>query len=259
MDTDEWARRGSSFGAVAGAYAEHRPGYPADAVAWCVEPTGRPVAGLRILDLGAGTGKLTALLAELGADVTAVEPDPGMLAELRRQLPSVRALAGPAEAIPLPDRSVDAVLCAQSLHWFDMSRAVPEIARVLVPGGALGAMWNSDDDRVGWVAGLRDVAQGAGSPVLSQRAEEVTAFGSSQFGELFGPAERADFGNPQERTIDSLLDDLRTHSALLIMTPDEREAVLGRIRGYLESRPETGDGRFQLPMVTSAVRSVRRL
>jgi SAM-dependent methyltransferase len=259
MDTDEWARRGSSFGAVAGAYAEHRPGYPADAVAWCVAPTGRPVAGLRILDLGAGTGKLTALLAELGADVTAVEPDPGMLAELRRQLPSVRALAGPAEAIPLPDRSVDAVLCAQSLHWFDMSRAVPEIARVLVPGGALGAMWNSDDDRVGWVAGLRDVAQGAGSPVLSQRAEEVTAFGSSQFGELFGPAERADFGNPQERTIDSLLDDLRTHSALLIMTPDEREAVLGRIRGYLESRPETGDRRFQLPMVTSAVRSVRRL
>ena len=92
MDADEWARRGSSFGAVAAAYAEHRPTYPADAVAWCVAPTGRPVAELRVLDLGAGTGKLTALLAELGADVTAVEPDQAMLAELRRQLPSVRAL-----------------------------------------------------------------------------------------------------------------------------------------------------------------------
>ena len=188
MDTDEWARRGSSFGAVAAAYAEHRPDYPADAVAWCVAPTGRPVAGLRVLDLGAGTGKLTALLAELGADVTAVEPDEAMLAELRRRLPSVRALHGPAEAIPLADGSVDAVLCAQSMHWFDMSRALPEIARVLVPGGALGAMWNSDDDRVEWVAGLRDVAEGAGSPVRSQRERDATAFGAEQFGnELFTP------------------------------------------------------------------------
>jgi SAM-dependent methyltransferase len=260
MDTDEWARRGSSFGAVAADYAEHRPDYPAEAVAWCVAPTGRPVAGLRVLDLGAGTGKLTALLAELGADVTAVEPDQAMLAELRRRLPSVRALHGPAEAIPLADGSVDAVLCAQSLHWFDLSRAVPEIARVLVAGGALGALWNSDDDRVEWVAGLRDVAQGAGSPVLSQRDEDATAFGADQFGtELFRPTERAEFANPQARTIDSLLDDLRTHSAVLIMTPDERDQALGRIRGYLESRPETAAGAFQLPMVTSVLRSVRRL
>jgi SAM-dependent methyltransferase len=265
MDTDEtdinqWARRGSSFGAVAAAYAEHRPDYPADAVAWCVAPTGRPVAGLRVLDLGAGTGKLTALLAELGADVTAVEPDQAMLAELRRQLPSVRALHGPAEAIPLADDSVDAVLCAQSMHWFDMSRALPEIARVLTPGGALGAMWNSDDDRVEWVAGLRDVSQGAGSPVHSQRERDATAFGDEQFGtELFSPTDRAEFANPQARTVDSLIDDLRTHSAVLIMDPADRERVLGRIRDYLASRPETGSGAFALPMVTSALRSVRRV
>jgi SAM-dependent methyltransferase len=259
MDTDEWARRGSSFGAVAAAYAAHRPDYPADAVAWCVAPTGRPVAGLRVLDLGAGTGKLTALLAQLGADVTAVEPDEAMLAELRRRLPSVRALGGPAEAIPLADGSVDAVLCAQSLHWFDMSRALPEIARVLVPGGVLGAMWNSDDDRVQWVAGLRDVAQGAGSPVRSQRELDATAFGSEQFDrELFTPTERAEFANPQARTIDSLIDDLRTHSAVLIMEPAEREQVLGRVRDYLASRPETSGGAFDLPMATSTIRSVRR-
>jgi SAM-dependent methyltransferase len=259
MDKDEWARRGSSFGAVAADYAEHRPDYGADAVAWCVAPTGRPVAGLRVLDLGAGTGKLTGLLAELGADVTAVEPDQAMLAELRRRLPSVRALHGPAEAIPLADGSVDAVLCAQSMHWFDMSRALPEIARVLTPGGALGALWNSDDDRVEWVAGLRDVAAGAGSPVRSQRERDAAAFGAEQFGnELFTPTDRAEFANPQARTIDSLIDDLRTHSAVLVMDPAERERVLGRVRRYLASRPETGSGEFELPMVTAALRSVRR-
>jgi SAM-dependent methyltransferase len=259
MDTDEWARRGSSFGAVAADYAEHRPDYPADAVAWCVAPIGRPVAGLRVLDLGAGTGKLTAVLAGLGADVTAVEPDEAMLAELRRRLPSVRALHGPAEAIPLADDSVDAVLCAQSMHWFDMSRALPEMARVLASGGVLGAMWNSDDDRVAWVAGLREAADGAGSPVLSQRNRDATAFGAEQFGnELFRPTDRAEFPNPQPRTIDSLIDDLRTHSAVLIMDPAERERVLGQARAYLAARPETASGEFQLPMVTSTLRSVRR-
>jgi ubiquinone/menaquinone biosynthesis C-methylase UbiE len=107
-----------------------------------------------VLDLGAGTGKLTAVLLSLGADVTAVEPDPGMLAEFRRALPGVRSLSGRAEAIPLPDASVDAVVAGQALHWFDMDRALPEIARVLVPGGVLAGLWNVDDDREEWVAGL---------------------------------------------------------------------------------------------------------
>ncbi len=113
---DEGARRGASFGAVAEAYAEHRPDYPEGAVRWCLAPAGRDVAALRVLDLGAGTGKLTAVLAGLGADVTAVDPDAAMLAQLRRRLPSARALAGRAETIPLPDGSVDAVLCGQALH-----------------------------------------------------------------------------------------------------------------------------------------------
>jgi hypothetical protein len=103
------------------------------------------------------------------------------------------------------------------------------------------------------------VAQGAGSPVRSQRERDATAFGAVQFGnELFTPTDRAEFDNPQARTIDSLIDDLRTHSAVLIMDSAQREQVLGRIRGYLESRPETGSGAFALPMVTSALRSVRR-
>lgn len=260
-DTDEWARRGSSFGAVAASYAEHRPDYPVEAVRWCVAPVGRDIAALRVLDLGAGTGKLTAMLAELGSDVTAVEPDPAMYAELRRGLPSVRALPGSAERIPLPDASVDAVLCGQSMHWFDMSHALPEIARVLVPGGTLGALWNSDDDRVEWVAGLQESAEGAASPSLSRRRSEAASFGADQFGGqlgtvLFTPAERAEFANSQLLTADTLVELIGTHSKILIMAPEERARVLAKVRAYLASRPETADGRFELPMVTSVVRSV---
>jgi SAM-dependent methyltransferase len=258
-DADEWTRRGSSFGAVAAAYAEHRPDYPADAVRWCVAPAGRDLGSLRVLDLGAGTGKLTAILVELGAQVTAVEPDPAMLGELRRGLPSVRALPGTAEEIPLPDASVDAVICGQAMHWFDMSRALPEIARVLVLGGALAAMWNGDDDRVPWVAGLQDVARGAASPSVSRQRSQAVDFGPEQLGAaLFTPTERAEFANAQLLTADRLVDLIGTHSQILIMAPEERARALGRIRAYLASRPETADGAFELPLVTSAIRSVRQ-
>lgn len=252
-----WRRRGSSFGAVAQAYAEYRPDYPADAVRWCAAPAG-DIGSLRVLDLGAGTGKLTALLARLGADVTAVEPDPAMLAELRRLLPAVRALAGSAEEIPLPDGSVDAVLCGQALHWFNLERALPEIARVLVPGGTLGGLWNSDDDRVGWVAGLQEAAEGAASPSLSRRRSEAASWGPEQFGRaLFTPTERAEFGNAQRLTADSLVALIGTHSQVLVMEPAARDRLLGKIRAYVASRPETADGEFELPMVTSVIRAVR--
>jgi SAM-dependent methyltransferase len=220
---------------------------------------GLSLAGLRVLDLGAGTGKLTALLTALGADVTAVEPDAAMLAELRRVLPEARALSGSAEAIPVADASVDAVLCGQAMHWFDMSRAVPEIARVLAPGGVLGAMWNADDDRVEWVAGLQEAIGGAGSPSLSRWRAVVEYFGGDQFGaSLFGQVERAEFANSAPHTVDSFVALLATHSQVLIMEPAERERVLARARGYLAARPETADGGFELPMVTSVLRTVRR-
>jgi SAM-dependent methyltransferase len=248
-----------SFGAAAAAYAEHRPDYAHAAVRWALERAPGP----RVLDLGAGTGKLTAVMAALGADVIAVEPDPAMLAELRRALPDVRALPGRAEAIPLPDASVDAVLVGHALHWFDMAVAGPEIARVLVPGGILAGLWNVFDDRFDWVAGLERVSGSAAigpRDTLSRwRAETADAhLPSTGLIAQFGSPEQAEFPHGHRRTADSLVATLATKAGMLVMPGQDRTAALGRIRAFLASRPETAHGEFTLPMLTGVLR-VRRL
>jgi SAM-dependent methyltransferase len=215
------------------------------------------VAGLRVLDLGAGTGKLTAQLTGLGASVTAVEPDKGMLAELGRQLPAVPAFLGNAESIPLPDASVHAVMCGQSMHWFNLDLALPEIARVLVPGGVLAGLWNSDDDRVEWVAGLEAVAEGLTSPELSRRRTDLAAMDFARTA-FFTAVVDAEFPNAQRRTADSLAATIATHSQFLVLSAPERERVLGKVRAYLGSRPETAAGEFTLPMITSVIRTIKR-
>ena len=140
------------FGQVADVYHRSRPGYPAEAVEWLVGNTPR-----RVLDLGAGTGKLTAALVAAGHEVVAVEPSAQMLAILRTNVPDVDAREGRAEAIPVPDADVDAVVVAQAFHWFDHALAVPEIARVLRPGGRLALAWNLRDTTAPWVAELSRV------------------------------------------------------------------------------------------------------
>jgi len=257
-EREEWLRHASSFGAAAAAYAEHRPGYAEAAVRWALggrEP-------VRVLDLGAGTGKLTATLVGLGAEVTAVEPDPDMLAELRRELPSVRSLPGHAEEIPLADASTDAVLVGQALHWFELDRAIPEIARVLSPGGVLAALWNVDDDRVGWVATLAQISKGESNVTLLRwrdrarqaRQERLAAAGSG----LFETPEVAEFENGQRRTVDSLLATIATHSNFLVMAEPDRTRVLAQVRDFLRGRPETAAGEFVFPMVTAVLRAARK-
>ena len=260
-ETEDRLRHGSSFGAAATAYAEHRPDYAEAAVRWVLEPVSarRP---LRVVDIGAGTGKLTAMLARLGADVTAVEPDRQMLAELRRAMPEVRSVPGSAEEVPLPDASVDAVLAAQAMHWFDMNRAMPEIARVLTPGGVIAGLWNVDDDRVGWVAELAEISKRQASITLLRwrggadqaRADRMAAAGAG----LFRDGESREFEHGQPRTAGSLLATIATHSHLLVMDETERAGLLARVRDFLRTRPETSDGEFTLPMVTVALRAVRR-
>jgi SAM-dependent methyltransferase len=251
VDHDTRRRHATSFGAAAAGYAEHRPDYAPAAVRWALAAAPGP----RVLDLGAGTGKLTGTLVALGADVTAVEPDPAMLAELRRALPSVRARPGGAEAIPLPDASVDAVLAGNALHWFDMAVAGPEAARVLAPGGVLAGLWNVMDDRAGWVA---ELARVSGSAVIGPR-DTLSTWRAATAGLLlpgagsaarFGAPEQAEFPHGQRRTADSLVATLATRAGVLVMPERDREATLGRIRAHL-----TGlTGEFVLPLLTGVLR-----
>ena len=259
MEQDERLPYSSSFGAAATAYAEHRPDYAKAAVRWALERASGP----RVLDLGAGTGKLTATLVALGAEVIAVEPDPAMLTELRRALPAVRALPGIAKAVPLPDASVDAVLAGNAMHWFDMDVAGAEIARVLVPDGILAGLWNVFDNRVDWVAGLERVsgsaAIGLRDTFSSWRAEtaeiHLPTIGSVA---QFGSPEQAEFPHGQRRTADSLVATFATKAGVLVMPEQEQEGTLARIRAFLTSRPETARSEFTLPMLTGVLR-VRRL
>ncbi|BEK96443.1 methyltransferase type 11 [Nocardia seriolae] len=257
----EWVvrqRHFSVFGTEAAAYAEHRADYASAAVLWALESA----PGARVLDLGAGTGKLTGGLVASGADVVAVEPDSAMLGELRRVLPAVRSLRGSAEAIPLPDGSVDAVLAGNALHWFDMAVAGPEIARVLVPGGVVAGSWNVLDDRVDWVAGLGRVG---GSAAIGPR-DTLSSWRGATGGLLytgsglvarFGSAEQAEFSHVQRRTADSLVATIATRAGILVMGEQDREATLGRIRAFLADRPETARGEFDLPMLTGVLRAHR--
>jgi SAM-dependent methyltransferase len=254
VDHNERLLHRSSFGPVAAAYAEHRPDYAPAAVRWAVEVAPGP----RVLDLGAGTGKLTGTLVALGADVVAVEPDAAMLTELRRTLPAVRAQPGSAEAIPLPDASVDAVLAGNALHWFDMAVAGPEIARVLAPGGVLAGLWNVLDDRVGWVAGLARVSPGAAvgprDTLGSWRAATAGLSPGTGLAARFGSPEQAEFPHGQRRTAGDLVATLATRAGMLVMPAPERERTLCRIHAFLASRPETARGEFTLPMQTGVLR-----
>ena len=137
--------RALTFGRLAADYARFRPSYPMEAVDWLV-----PDGATRVADVGAGTGQLTARLLERGLAVDAVEPDAAMLAELRRSCPAATSHRAGADALPLPDASVDAVLVATAWHWFPFEEAVAEVRRVLRPGGWLGLVWNLVTPREPW-------------------------------------------------------------------------------------------------------------
>lgn len=237
------ARQAGSFGVAAEVYERGRPGYPEAAIDWLL-----PRGATAVLDLGAGTGKLTRQLVVRGLEVVAVEPSDGMREQLQRVLPGVRALPGTAESIPLPDAAVDAILVAQAWHWVDVTRAVPEVARVLRPGGVLGLVWNSRDERVDWVAELGRIMAGG-----------VKHFDTANppVGPPFEPIERREFEWVYPLTPGALVDLVASRSYIITATEDEREAKLGEVRRLAERHPElAGRAEFELPYVTRCSRAV---
>ena len=214
------------FDLAADTYERARPEYPPEAVAWLAERLDlRP--GRTVVDVAAGTGKLTRALVGTGARVVAVEPLAQMRRVLQEAVPEADALEGTAEALPLPDASADAVTVAAAFHWFDIPRALEEFARVLRPGGALGLVWNVRDLRVQIHQEL-DVLLEPHSLAVS-RARDFDA--TEHFPQdAFGPLERAEFTHEQRFDADGLVERIASISFVAILPDDERAELLERVR-----------------------------
>jgi SAM-dependent methyltransferase len=236
------AAQGFSVGAAA--YDRGRPSYPTAAVDHVVKQLGL-AAGRRVVDLGAGTGKFTELLTGSGAEVVAVEPVAEMRAKLQAALPDISALDGTSEAIPLADASVDAVVSAQAFHWFDPGRAVPEIVRVLRPGGGLALLWNQRDESVPWVAELSRVTRWTAEAPY-QRDADWAAIVAGAARRRVTPLELASFPYEQHVDREILLDRVRSISYLAAGPPAELDAVLADVLDLVRDFPE----QFVLPYRT---------
>ena len=231
--------RSLSFGEQAAAYERGRPSYPPESINWLL-----PAGAVDVLDLGAGTGKLTVRLAERGLTVTAVDPIPEMLEVLSGSLPSVLALLGTAEEIPLPDNSVDAVLVAQAWHWFDPERAAAEVARVLRPGGRLGLVWNIRDERLGWVKELNRIIGCEHDPSADSLCGDFADIETHRF-------EWTSYLTPQ-----ALLDLVASRSYCITSPAEVRRQVLAEVRELLNTHPAlAGSTGLALPYVTHCVRA----
>ena len=234
----DWAH---SFGGVAEAYERGRPTYPVEAVRWMLGDQPRT-----ILELGAGTGKLTRVLTGLGHDVHATDPDAEMLRILERAVPGARTAEASAEEVPLPDASVDGVVAAQAFHWFDLDRALPEIARVLRPGGRLSMVWNIRNEKIPWVRRLGDLI---GTPEqLHDPAEALI------FSELFGFVEHREFTHWQTIDQHSIQDLVLSRSNIAVLADHERAAKLAQVLALYDEFGRGMDG-MQLPYVARCYRA----
>lgn len=231
VDPVAWQARRTSFGSVAGDYAALRPGYPADVVPFLLGA--RP---LRVLDLGAGTGLLTEVLLAAGHEVVAVDPAAEMLAQLRARLPQVQAATGGAEAVPLPDGDVDAVVAGQAAHWFEPERAAAELRRVLRPGGVVGFVWNTRDDAVPWVRALGE-ALAAESRGHEADQGAVAAFARA----LPARVTHARSSVVQRVTPAEVVGGIGTRSYVATMDAPAREAFLAGLHDLLAHHPDTRD------------------
>jgi len=234
----------TAFAEVAGAYERGRPDYPEDAVRWLAgdEP-------LDVVDLGAGTGKLTRALVVLGHRVTAIEPLPEMLEQLPAAAPGAFAILGSAEIIPLPDAHADVVTCAQSFHWFDHRVALPEIARVLRPRGRLALVWNTRDEEEPWVAKLSALI---GNEAVGENDSNTPIDASG----LFEPVETAVFRFEQLLDRETLLDLVLSRSYCAKLPQAERAPILEAVSELYDET--AGPDGLRLPYLTECFRATKK-
>ncbi|ALX66591.1 class I SAM-dependent methyltransferase [Microbacterium sp. XT11] len=245
--TDEMA---TSFGAQAGAYEAGRPDYPFEAVAWMLESM--PAGSRRIADVGAGTGKLTRVLVKApDAEVVAIDPDPDMLSALRGAVPGVPTFVGTAEALPLPDASVDAVVLGQAWHWVDPVAASVEVGRALRSDGVLGLIWNIRDDRTDWVRRLTGIMHGS-------NAEVMLAEGGPTVAEPFGALEEESWEWSRRITREQLHSMASSRSYVITASEDEKARIRREMDELFDEIGVRGDNTVDLPYVTKAFRAIRR-
>jgi ubiquinone/menaquinone biosynthesis C-methylase UbiE len=241
-----------SFAGVADAYERARPGYPHEAVAWLLAGEGGDHHPQRVVELGAGTGKLTHSLTGHGAGkrtVVATDPLGPMLRHLARTAPDAMAAFGTAEQIPVRRRWADVVVGAQAFHWFDQDRALPEIARVLRPGGRIALAWNVRDERIPWVKRLGRLI---GTPEQhTDPTLDLLATG------LFGFVEQAQFRFWQPLDRDRLHDLVTSRSNVASMDDAQRQQVLADVDELYDGYGRGADGML-LPYVTHCFRAVAR-
>jgi len=244
--------RATSFGAEAETYEAARPDYPFEAVAWMLERL--PHDAHRIADVGAGTGKLTRVVAKAPeAEVVAVDPDAQMLAALRDAVPGVPTFVGTAESLPLPDASLDAVVLGQAWHWVDPVVASAEIGRVVRSGGTLGLIWNIRDDRVEWVRRLTEIMH---SSVAENMVNGPTSRGPN-IAEPFGEVEtqRWEWLRPMTRAQLHRMADSRSY--LIAASEEEKAEIHAGMDGLFDELGVGADGVIDLPYVTVAFRALR--
>jgi SAM-dependent methyltransferase len=244
------------FGAVAEEYERARPDYPPGALSRLAREL-EIEAGSRVLELGAGTGKLTRMLVRSRARIVALEPLASMRERFARAVPRVPLLGGVAEALPFASGEFHAVVCAQAFHWFDAERALAEIHRVLEPGGGLALLWNVKDESVPWVGGLADILR----PYQERVPQETTGEWRRPFrgSELFTPLREARFPHAQRLDAEGLVERYASASYVAMLPEGQRREVLERIRRLGETHPDiAGRDEFELPYVTELHWCARR-